>query len=82
MFIPRIHGAPPKQHSPASGPRRRLQYVIGLERLEIRTPLSAGFATSLGAHTINLAAADLLSQGATTIVDGPPVWLGSAGPAS
>ncbi len=69
MFIPRIHDASPKTSPIAPGRRRSRQFVCNLERLEVRTPLSAGVGTSLA--TLDAAVAPALGQAATTVVGGP-----------
>ena len=80
MFIPRIHDASPKTSPRAHGRRQPRQFVIDLERLEVRTPLSAGLGTSLATH--DGCRCTGAGPSATTIVEGLPPGLGNDGPAA
>jgi hypothetical protein len=82
MFIPRIHHASPKTTPRPLKRRLSLQRVIDLERLEVRTPLSAGLASSVDAHEAFAPPIGLASESATAVVVGPPVSLAAGGPAA
>ncbi len=79
MFIPRIHDASPNTSPHAPGRRRPRQFVFNLERLEVRTPLSAGFGTSLA--TLDAAVAPAPGRAATTIAEGLSIGPVNDGPA-
>ena len=50
MFIPWSHDASSQPSPRLTRHRRTRQFVIALEQLEVRTPLSAGLVASLGTH--------------------------------
>jgi hypothetical protein len=82
MFISRIRAASSTMSRGDFVRRRRLQCVVELERLEIRTPLSAGLGSTFGAPIDAPTPPTAASPAANTIVDGTPVWLGTDGPAA
>lgn len=83
MFIPRIRAATSKESPPASRRRRQLQCVIDLERLESRTPLSAGLVAVVSAqdHSALVLQPDSSSPSSTAGDSGPSVWLEKSGTA-
>ncbi len=77
MFIPRICQASLETGSRARRRRRPRQFAIDLERLEVRTPLSAGLGASLVSD--GAAFTPVPGQGPSTIVEGPTIGGSSDG---